>query len=227
MTTPNLNFPTSAFEQIESTIRLAPRGTIDFARLVPINVVSEATESIAQIEVDYTGKSSLITGESGESLNLIGFTANKSDIGIMDIGHAIQFNDKDIRTANAGNVNAITVKTEAANKIGEQALYDIAMTGTIEGVTGLVGLTNLPTGTGKNDVTVITAPKVWSAAGTTAQNIADDLLNGFNLAWSQTKGMLPPNRLVLPLTAFTIANQKAVGWRARLVCDGSVPSITP
>ena len=208
MPTPNLAFPTSAYNQIEEDIKIAPRGAIDFARLVPVNPVSEAIESISTITVDYTGKSKLITGDAGEKLSLIGFTASKQDMNIMDIGHAIQFNLKDIRSALAGNVNSMQVKMQGAVKIGEKALYDIAMTGEIEGVSGLFGLSNIPTGSSKNQVSLATVTKRWDDTTTTANSIADDLLRGYNLAATQTDGFRPPTRLVLPLAAAQIANQK-------------------
>ncbi len=208
MTTPNLNFPTSVFELIETEIRIAPRPPVDFARFIPVNPVAESTESIAQITVNGTGKSSFIKGESGEKLNLIGFTASKTDISVMDIGHAIQFDLADIRMANAGNVNNMTTKTNFANLIGEKALYDIAMTGDIDGVEGLHGLSNLPTGSGTAQVSVITAAKLWSDDSVTAEMIADDLSRAYDLADSQTDSFYPPNRLIMPREALRIARTK-------------------
>ncbi|MCH9662847.1 MAG: DUF2184 domain-containing protein [Gammaproteobacteria bacterium] len=208
MTTRKLNFPTSIFEEIEAEVLVKEYGDMNFAEIVPVNPVSPTIESLGNLTVDYTGKAGRVTGKYGEKLNTVGFTAEKDSSKVFDFGFAVPIDLEDIRAAESqSNIDPIQVKMDAAMFVYRKSLYDVAMTG--GDIDGLAGLANLPEGTGNNQIRTANAiGGKWNASGKTASQIADDLLLGYNNALTQTDNARKPDTLVMPLTAFTIANSK-------------------
>ena len=209
MTQKRPNFPSDTFETLENEVLTQEYPDMNFAELIPVNVVGENTETLANLTVDFTGKAKPVTGKMGEKLNVVNAVFGKDSTAVYDFGFAIEVDLADIRASALGNIDILQEKMRAGRFAYQKSLYDMALTGNDD--LGVTGLLNLPTQMGTGDLAAGTirasaSKGVWADA--TAQAIADDLTAGYSACLTQTLNSRAPDTLIMPLAAFITANTK-------------------
>lgn len=170
-----LGFVTPAFYNIERTIYQRKYPSFDYASLVP--VITEGNEWARGVlfrSSDAVGKAEFLSGK-GFDMPYADITRDQALKGFELAGIGYEWSLEEIQVAALEGRSLGDEKAQAAHKIAEATLYNIAMTGSIEkNWTGLVNDPGVTAGTATADGTG--SSTLWSAKD------ADKILRDVNSA---------------------------------------------
>ena len=171
--------------------------SFDYAGFVPVNTEGDMWDiGTVVYSGDIAGKADFVAGKGFDIPNAsINFSAGQSLFYLAGAGYELSLQEVN-RTAKLG-VPLGDKKASAARLVAEQFIYNMVMTGSTEKNT--TGLTN------NSSVPAANAPTGSWGTATPAQMLSD-VNTALNDVMTNTKETAHANALLLPTTAFLVAN---------------------
>ena len=131
-----------------------------------------------------------------------GLRAEKKVARVEGLANYFEFSKQDLRAAAKNSMNLDREYAQIQMRAHEEKFNSTCLLG--EPTLGFLGFFKHP------DVAVLTGHN-WASAGTTAQQILDDLRSAVAEVRLASKGMYEVNQIILPLSSFTQAEKKPMG----------------
>lgn len=194
-----LSFAIQQATNIESTIYQTRYPSFDYASLVPvITQGNEWARSTTFFSVDFAGRATWLSG-SARDIPYADIDHAKYEQAFYMAGIGYRWNIEEINVARMLGMNIADDKAQAARKISEQFLWNLAMSGDTEkGWTGLVNDATVSAGNVAADGTG--ASTLWSTK--TPDQILRDVNSGLTSLFTGTSEVEMADTIILPTSRF-------------------------
>jgi hypothetical protein len=203
-------FVTPALYRTHARVFETKYPAFDYAGLVPVNTDGDMWDIGTLVySGDIAGAASYIAGKGFDIPNVgINFAQGTSAFHLAGAGYELSL--QEVNRAARMNVQLDTRKASAARMVADKFVYDRVISGSTEkNTTGLINNASVPQAN---------APTGTWATATPAQMLAD-VNTGLNDVITNSKETALPNALLLPTSAFLVANNTQLSN-----VDGSVLS---